>query len=512
MPKKKIGFDSWPFKKGERVKLIKISKPYSYNGLWYLKAIYLSIATHQAKFVEHFFGDLHLLVLEAEYIDGIRQNMPKWETVDIKIFNNLLSDKKIEARLVTNGKYNEFDYYTFGASGKNGYYIIPLFEMLRAILAPDVFWLNQIPTLDSIDTRIICSQFGATLNLNFSTDVPVRYVSMDAKIKHIAWIFTNMEIHNMFQKLYHNIQAGKGVLFDFLFNELVIKANIEKWNGRNYVREIIECKEKRLNCNEIIVQHPNLVEYTKNQNNDSNEELKRKRRIPIGKNGLNKTLVSNMTAAQGFIDVESEDSIYSEYSSFAKIKRIRTSRLSKCNLSEQNGKVPGTNKRTTADFGGVDTVPQMEFQHSISEKLKGDFADIYAILSLMEDRKEVASIKYHVGRLEDHFKFRAICTLADKITPRKYLVGMILLKNGKQASVIEIQKDGISLTTLMLISSNDQKWKLICHKILKGLIEKSGSWTDVENEFDKLEVHRFKHTSAEIKIREKKMLDVINID
>lgn len=238
--------------------------------------------------------------------------------------------------------------------------------------------------------------------------------------------------------------------------------------------------------------------------------MKRKRRIPIGKNGLDKTLVSNMTAAQGFIDVESEDSIYSEYSSFAKIKRIRTSRLSKRNLSEQNEKVPGTNKRTTADFGGVETVPQMEFQHSISEKLKGDFADIYAILSLMEDRKELASIKYHVGRLEDHFKFRSICTLADKITLRKYLIGIILLKNGRQAVVIEIQREEISLTTLMLISSNNQKWKVICHKILKGLIEKSGSWTDVESEFDQLEVHRFKHTSATIKIREKKMFDAIN--
>ena len=72
MPKQKIGFDSWSFEKGERAKLIKISKPYSYNGSWYLKAMYLSMETNKARFVEHFFGDLHLLVLEAIYIDGIR--------------------------------------------------------------------------------------------------------------------------------------------------------------------------------------------------------------------------------------------------------------------------------------------------------------------------------------------------------------------------------------------------------------------------------------------------------
>ena len=421
MPKQKIGFDSWPFKKGERAKLIKISKPYSYNGLWYLKAMYLSMETNKAEFIEHFFGDLHLLVLEATYIDASRQNMPKWETVDIEIFNNCLGDKKIEARLVKNGKYNEFDYYTFGVSCKSGYYIIPLFEIVRAILAPDVFWLNQITSLDSMDTRIICNQIGDVLKLDFSTDIPVRYVSMDAKIKHIAWLFTNPENYNMLQNLYHKIQAGEGVLFDFLFNELAIKANIEEWNGRNYVREIIACNEKRINCNEITVQHPSLVEYTKNENHDLNEELKRKRRIPIGQNDEDKTLVSNMGATPDFIDVEPEDSIHSEYSSLAKIKRIRKTKLNKSNGMSQGeiGNIPVTSKRTTADFGGIETVPQMEFEHSISEKLKGDFADIYAILSLMEDRKEVASIKYHVGRLDAHLKFRAICTHVYKITPRK---------------------------------------------------------------------------------------------
>lgn len=509
MPKRKIGFDSWPFEKGERAKLIKISKPYSYNGSWYLKAMYLSMETPtKVEFIEHFFGDLHLLVLEATYIDGSRQNMPQWETVDIEFYNDFLGAKKIEARLIKNGKYNQFDYYTFGVSCESGYYIIPLFEIVRAILAPDVFWLNQIPTLDAMDTRIICNQFGDTLNLNFSTDVPVRYVSMDAKIKHIAWLFTNPENYNMLQNLYHNIQAGEGVLFDFLFKELIIKANIEKWNGRNYVREIIACKEKRINCNEITVQHPSLVEYAKNQNNDSNEELKRKRRIPIGQNDEDKTLISNMGATPGFIDVETENSIHSEYSSLATIKRNRTSRLSKRNLTEQNEKVPGTNKRTTADFGGAETVPQMEFEHNISEKLKGDFADIYAILNLMEQREEVVSIKYHIGELNNHFKYRAICTLQDGVTTRKYFVGIIKLNDGREAISIEIQRERLSLTTLLGIGNGKQRWDKICHIIIKGLIKKSGSWPDVECLYlETLKFYRFKHSNNAINYREKRIFE-----
>lgn len=511
MAKLNIGFDSWPFEKGERAKLIKISKPFSENGLWYITAVYLSIKTNKPKFQKHFCGDLHLLIVEAEYIDGIRQDMPKWETVDISLPANLISNKNFAARLIEDKKYHEFDYYTYGINVKQEYYIVPLIEIVRAILAPDVFWLNQITQLDSIDTRVLCNRIGKTMHLNFTADVPVRYVRMDTKIKHAAWLFSNPMIYNMIAHLYHNIRSGNGILFEFLFKKFAFTARIEKWNGRNYVREIIACKRKKINCSEVIVHHPGLVEYDEHDAGSEDGGQHRKRMSEDSFAG-NKMLVSNLTALSNTIDIERDDTIHSEYASFVKIKRIRVARGIGTSAKAQviSDELGETNNRTTADYGGLDTVPQIEFEHSISEKLEGEFADMYAILGLMAEQPEVVSVKYHIGKLNDHFRFRSICTLEDRITPRQYFIGIIKLKDGREAMLVEIQREKISLTTLLIVSLSATKWNYICHKIIKGLIEKSGTWPDFEGfGFKSLEVNRFKHTHIEITKREKRIFESV---
>lgn len=175
MAKSSIGFTNWPFPKGERAKLIKISKPYAEDGKWYVKAKYLSAVTNKAVFIKHFFGDLHLLIVGAEYMDGTRQDIPNWKTTDIQLSAKWLSNKQYKPYLIKDKQKNEFDYYTFGIGIHNQYYIVPLAEIVRAILAPDVFWLNQVTLLDSIDTCVLYDYDGEVLNLNFSTDVPVRY-------------------------------------------------------------------------------------------------------------------------------------------------------------------------------------------------------------------------------------------------------------------------------------------------------------------------------------------------
>jgi hypothetical protein len=90
--------------------------------------------------------------------------------------------------------------------------------------------------------------------------------------------------------------------------------------------------------------------------------------------------------------------------------------------------VEGISKRTTADSQGLETVPQLEFANKVYEKVEGSFAEILAVFKLMEDRNEVESIGYHIGKLNDHLGFRSVCTLFDGVTPRHYLVGKIQLK------------------------------------------------------------------------------------
>lgn len=504
MGKARVGFSNWPFEKGEKVKLMKISKPYSNEGLWYIDAVYLSGVSNQAKRLKHYFGDLHLLICGADYIDGKRRDMPKWTTVDIHISKQSLSNRKPEPyRNKDKINQEEFNYYTFGLSYKGIYYIIPLQELLRTVLAPDVFWLNQVTLLDSIDARVVYEVNYKELRMNFLSDVPAKYANMDEKIKQAAWVFTNSEIYKMIDQTYHNIRNGNGIKFDFLFKEIHLTAKVEMRDSKAYVKEIISVKGKKINCNDIIVTHASFVEYEGDPT-----EKKEKKWTPAEKADGERSLVSDKTSTSNTLDIDKHEPVQSEYMSFAKIKRIRNKRSGGTKISSMTmlRDIEGAKKRTTADVGGLDTVPQLEFENKIDEKLAGSFAEIIAILSLMEDRNEVVSIGYHIGELNDHFKFRSVCTLDDGLTPRKYIVGLIKLVDGKEARLIEVEK--ARLTTRMFISNAHQNWDLVCHKIIKGLVEGSGSWPDVGSfGFKELEVRKFKHTNIDASQREKRIFD-----
>lgn len=502
----RVAFDNWPFEKGERVKLIKISKPYSDEGLWYIDAVYLSAESKRAKRVKRYFGDLHLLICGADYIDGKRQDMPEWTTIDIPILGQSINTSNLEPYLnVDKINQKEFDYYTFGLNNKGIYCIIPLQELLRAVLAPDIFWLTQMTLLDSIETRVAYEFEHQELTMNFLSEVPAAYVKMDEKIKQAAWVFSNPSIYKMIGQTYHNIINGNGIKFDFLFDGLHFTAKGEVRNNKAYVKEITAVKGKKINCSNIIVNHTSFVEY------ERGSTKKEKKWTPVERINGEKSLVSDKTATPNKLDIDQCESVESEYISSVKIKRIRSKRSSGTKVSSKTmpRDLNGNNKRTTADVGGLDTVPQLEFENKINEKLAGPFAEIIAILRLMEDRDEIASIRYHIGELNDHFKFRSVCTLNDGVTPRKYLAGQIKLADGKKAMLIEVEK--AKLTTRMFISNSYQEWNLICHKIMKGLIEKSGSWPDpVDFGFVEIEVCKFKHTNVDVNHKEKRMFESLN--
>ena len=507
MAEARVALDNWPFEKGERVKLIKLSKPYSDKGLWYIDAVFFSVISKREKRLQRYFGDLHLLICGADYIDGKRQEMPGWKTIDIPTSKQSINISNLEPYL-NEDKINqkEFDYYTFGFSYKGLYYIIPLHELLRAVLAPDIFWLKQVTLLDSIDTRVSYEFENQELIINFFSEVPAKYANMDEKIKQAAWVFFNPDIYTMIEQTYYSIINGNGIKFDFLFNELRFTAKAEVRDNKAYVKEIISVKGKKINCENIIVNHAGFVEYER----DYTE--KEKKWTPVQRANGEKSLVSDKTATPNALDIDQCESVESEYISFVKIERIRSKRSSGTTVSSKTlpRDVEGNNTRTTADTGGIDTVPQLEFENKIDEELADSFSEIIEIFNLMEERDEIISIGYHIGELNDHFRFRSVCTLEDGITPRKYLVGQIKLIDGTEAMLVEVEK--ANLTTRMFVSAIPQKWNLICHKIMKRLIENSGSWPDVGAfEFKELEVRKFKHTNADINQREKRIFESLNV-
>lgn len=329
---------------------------------------------------------------------------------------------------------------------------------------------------------------------------------MDEKIKQAAWVFSNPRIYTMIEQTYHNIMSGSGIKFDFLFDELHLTARAEMRDNKEYVKEITSVKGKIINCSNIIANHSSFVEY------EDDSTAKEKKWTPVERVNGEKSLVSDKTATPYKLDVDRCESVESEYVSFVNIKRTKTKRSSGTKVSSKTmpRDVEGNNKRTTADVGGLDAVPQLEFENKIDEKFAGFFVEIIAILSLMGDRDEVVSIKYHIGELNDHFQFRSVCRLDDGITLRKYLIGQIKLINGKEAILIEVEK--ANLTTRMFVSDLAQNWNLICHKIIKWSIKNSGSWPDIGDfEFKELEVYKFKHTNADVSRRKNRIFETLNI-
>ena len=509
MAKSIIRLDNWPFGKGEKAKLIKISKPYNVEGRWFVDGLFLSVEHKIPKTIRRSFGDLHLLVVEAVYIDGMRQDMPNWIEADISIAEDISHQKPIEPYLLKNERDRRFDCFTFGISVGYEYYIVPLSEIMRSILAPDVFWLNQITQLDSIDTRILHALQDDVLELDFSADVPVSYVKRNPAIKHMAWVFSNPEIYNMLTLLHGSIKKNKGILFDFLFKSLMLTVRFEEKDHRKYVREIIACKQKKIKCNDIQVTHPGLVDYKEEEDGEATDAKKLRRRAMSAAGDGAKDLVANMTATTNTLDIEDDGDILSEYSTFAGINRVKIKRERATSKSTKGSMVAGTNQLTTGDFGGVETVPQLEFAHMTQDKLDGNFAEIQAVLRLMGKRSEVESITQYIGVLSDHWPYREICTLDDGVTPRNYLIGKIKLQNGMEAIIIEIQRQMLAISTLMCISQHVPQWNKICHKILKRFILNSGTWPQVDEleETAILNSYRFKHTDVDIDKKEKRIFD-----
>jgi len=508
MDKPQIKFSSWPFSKDEKVSLIKISKPYYEKGKCLIDAVYLMEATRQAKRHPHHFGDLPLLICGAKYLHTQRQDMPPtWTIFDVHLSRQAIKNRRPLPYLNKDSiNQKEFDYYTFGFRHKDLFFIVPAMELLRAALAPDVFWLNQIAYLDSIDTRVVHESSAGNLFLSFSPEVSLNYAKHDEKIRHAAWIFSNPNIYKMINQTNANMQRGVGIKFDFLFDELSFVAKAEVRGTVAHVKEITLVKGKSFLCKEIIVSHPGSAEYEKD------DEKKEKKWTPVEKAAGGRELVSDKSATPNKLDMEEYVAVPSEYSSFAKIVRVKHQKSSGALVSTNTRPLDsdGKNKRTTADFGGTESVPQIEFTHCAGEKREGVFGDIFALFSLMKNRAEVVSITSHVGALLDHYSYRTVCMLEDGSTPRKYLAGKISLSDGREAMIVEIERENLKLATLLLVASVHCDWNRICHTVVKGFVKNYGAWPNVEHIMPgQLRSCRFNHTNADCQQKEKRIFNAL---
>ncbi|MBM7701136.1 Tn7-like element transposition protein TnsE [Kurthia huakuii] len=148
------------------------------------------------------------------------------------------------------------------------------------------------------------------------------------------------------------------------------------------------------------------------------------------------------------------------------------------------------------DIGGTNILRGLEVKSLQNTYVNGELADFKEVLNELSRAYFVDSVEAYVGELTNIGK-RSFAFLDDGITPRKYLVAYIKLRNGKEVVLLEVERAGRSVSTLIITPLNGSNIKLYIEPLLKYIIFSSGSWLkEGLVKWEKsLAIYKVKHTS-----------------
>ena len=141
---------------------------------------------------------------------------------------------------------------------------------------------------------------------------------------------------------------------------------------------------------------------------------------------------------------------------------------------------------------------------------QGELQDFINVLKVMEQHYQVLAIRAIIDVLPEGIGERKFTKLSDGVTKRPYIIAEILLMNGKQFNIVEIERENRSLSALILSSSTIHNWHPIYNKLLVNLINDNGTWTSkalkiIENQ--DVIVMKAKHSSKGIRHRSEILLN-----
>ncbi|WP_029451288.1 Tn7-like element transposition protein TnsE [Clostridium algidicarnis] len=494
MSKEAVIIKNWPFSKGEKVKLTWIGEPFKHNNKWMVYAYFRS--TNNTRRIMLDWASTHFLSVGKYYANG---NLNNGETKeDIEIIDINLNGVKPEYRerdwnisgagFSVQTKSKTFNFY------KNGsLYTIPIIEIIRAILAPDKFMLNRILEMDTLENYFIYELNRSNLDIHFTAEYEAKYIKGE-KVNHLAWILTNESVLRMFNSIGQGIWEKKELKYDFLLERFNIRARVERKDKFIKVLEIISLYKKKINVEEINVFHPSLEETI-----SSNDPKKRKY---VSKNDKGDREL-DPDADGSTKDSEGIDTfmLNHEYEREPKIKKKKTGRKVTRNKEDKNTKtyvLDSNNLRTTADTGGENVIRGLEFRNLAEIKEIGELQEFIEVLKLLEERQDVKSVDIIIDNLPEGKRFSK---LNDGIRNRKCGIGKIIMVDGRENCLIEVEREDKALSMLVLKSNNQANWKSIYNILIMGLVNESGKWSNSEIEKIKeleITVLRNKHINKNV--------------
>lgn len=474
MSKGEAKIKEWPFQKEERVKLIWIGEPYKQNNKWKVNA-YFKGNKYTRKVVLDW-ASVHFLVAEKYYVNGDlnKAEAPEnSEVIDINLKGAEAEYREREWTLWINGSSNKTKSKTFSFINKGELYTIPVIEIIRAVLAPSRFMLYRILEMDSFDNYFTYDLDNKSLDIHFTYEYEQKLLKSD-KINHLAWLLTNTNALRMFNKIGQNMWQLRELKFDFLLENFNIKARVEKKPNYTKILEILALKKKIINVEEINIYHPSLEEAQ-----GSNQAKLRKY---VNKNSNpNREITSEGDGATKSSEEIETSLIEHEYERLPQINKKKKGLRITRKAEDENTKkyvLEDDNLRTTADVGGEELVRGLEFTSIDKVEEKGELAEFVEVLKLLEKRADIKKVNIIIGELPEGKRGKKFARLSDGVTRRKYAIGQVTMMDGRECSLIDVERENRALSMLILKAEDKVNWEQIYSELLIGLVEASGSWSN----------------------------------
>lgn len=497
MGKMIVRANNWPFEKGEKAKLTWIGEPFKQNNKWMLYAYFNGSKAKRRILLD--WASIHFLSVDKYYTDGNLNNgedITNTEIIDINLNGIKAEYREKDWDLWGAGYKDKTKSKTFNFKKGGILHTIPIIEVIRAVLAPDQFLLNRILEVDTLENYFTFEIKEDKLDIHFTSEYEEKLLKNE-KIYHLVWILTNPNIYKMFQTIGTNIWGVGELKFDFLFDDFNISAKVEKKEGYIRILQILSVKSKSVNIEKINIYHPSLEMAL------SMDEPKKRRYIST--NGKDDRILDQ--SADGSTKKTEEINTFlieHEYKRVPIINKMKTGRRVKRIQEDQNTKtymLEDKNLRTTADSGGEDMMKGLEFRSIASIEEKGELEEFIELLRLLEKREDVKSIEVIIGQLDKGIHGKRFSRLNDGRTRRKYAVGKILMLDGREISLLEIEREDKSLSMLILKSVRVIKWKWVYNMLLFSLVNDSGKWSN--NDIERIErmgivVQRTKHVKKDV--------------
>lgn len=492
-----VKIKNWPFGKGEKVKLIWIGEPFKHNNKWMVYAYFKG--NNFTKKIELDWATIHFLSVDKYYTDG---NLNNGETIaNIEVIDINLSGVKAEYRekdwdIWIDGVREKTKSKTFNFVTKGILYTIPIVEVIRAVIAPDKFWLNRVVEMDTLENYFTYELTTSKLDIHFTSEYETKFLSNE-KINHLSWIITNDNILRMFNSIGQNLWEKSELKFEFLFDKFNIKARVEKKEKYVRILQILSLKRKRINAEEVNVFHQSLEE------SQLSDETKKVRQF-VSKGNEDIELDSNADGSTKESEMLDTFMISHEYEKIPMIHKKRNGRRIKRQKEDENTKTyirEDDKLRTTADTGGEGILKGLEFTNISKVEEKGELQEFIEVLKLLQKRRDIKSVDIIVGDLPEGRTGKRFSRLNDGITKRRYAIGRIVMMDGSEYSLIEIEREDRALSMLILKARNNTKWEWVYSALLLELVNQSGKWSNevIENiKANGIMVSRNKHIQKNI--------------